>query len=197
MRTATAVTTGPWVRLLLLLGTLVGLTAMHTLGHGAHAGGGPTGHAVGGHAAPPAVMVATTGDCPGGDCGHARMLPLVDAHARALPLVDAHARALPLVDAHARALPLVDAHARALPLVDAHARALPLGELGGDGSGWSICLAVLGAFAVTLLVALLLGARSGAGGPTASRPLRPAPGPRAPPPRPYGLRLTTVSVLRR
>ncbi|WP_433316093.1 hypothetical protein [Micromonospora chersina] len=37
--------TGRWVRLLLLLCTLVGLTAMHTLGHGAHSPSGqPAGH---------------------------------------------------------------------------------------------------------------------------------------------------------
>ncbi|MEU5725197.1 hypothetical protein [Micromonospora sp. NPDC047738] len=177
MRTAPAVTTGPWVRLLLLLCTLVGLTAMHTLGHGTHAPGGPGDHAAADHAAPPAAaaghgappaavagpvtlpaaVAGMAGDCPGDGCGPARMLQLTDAQARLLPL----------------------------------------GDPGGDRPGWSICLAVLGAFAVTLLVALLLRAGSRTYGPAARVALRAAPGPRAPPPRPYGLRLATVSVLRR
>ena len=157
MRTQ-AVTTGRWVRLLLLLCTLVGLTAMHTLGHAAHASGGDrAGHAVAGHAAPHAVPAGMTDGCRGGGCGHARLLPLGDAHSRVLPL----------------------------------------GDPGGDRSGWSICLAVLGAFAVTLLIAMVLRAGSRASGPAARGALRPAPGPRAPPTRPYGLRLATASVLRR
>ncbi|MFE9202807.1 hypothetical protein [Micromonospora sp. NPDC007230] len=167
MRTAPAVTTGPWVRLLLLLCTLVGLTAMHTLGHGTHASGGPGDHAAANHGAPPAAVAGPAalpaavagmaGDCHGDGCGPARVLPPADAQARLLPL----------------------------------------GDPGGDRSGWSICLAVLGAFAVTLLVALLLRAGSRTYGPAARVALGAAPGPRAPPPRPYGLRLAAVSVLRR
>ncbi|WP_130331160.1 hypothetical protein [Micromonospora kangleipakensis] len=160
MRTEAAVTTGRWVRLLLLLSTLVGLATMHTLGHGAHASGGhraghptqPAGH----HLALPAVLAepaATVGaavgavaDCPGAGC---------------------------------------------------HARALPLTGPGADRSGWSVCLAVLGAFAVALLVAVLLRAGPWTVGRAARGSRRPACGPRAPPPRPWGLRLATVSVLRR
>ncbi|MGX4656944.1 hypothetical protein ACWCHM_24975 [Micromonospora sp. SCSIO 07396] len=51
-RAGTATTTGRWLRLLLLVGTLLGLSAMHTLGHDAHlaaaghpADGRPAGHA--------------------------------------------------------------------------------------------------------------------------------------------------------
>ncbi|MET8837905.1 DUF6153 family protein [Micromonospora sp. NPDC004540] len=139
MRTAV---TGRWVRLLLLLCTLVGLTAMHTLGHGGHASAGrPAAHAAG-HTG----EAATAPDCMDDGC----------------------------------------------PV-----RALPLTHPGGDPSGWSICLAVLGAFAVVLLLAVLLRAGSRGVAPAAGGPLRHAAGPRAPPPRPYGLRLATTSVLRR
>ncbi|MEU9824664.1 hypothetical protein [Micromonospora chersina] len=134
--------TGRWVRLLLLLCTLVGLTAMHTLGHGAHS---PAGHAAG-HPAGHTAAVAMVADCVGDGCP---------------------------------------------------ARALPPADPGGDPSGWSVCLAVLGAFAVALLVVLLLRTGSRAVVPAAGGPLRHAVGPRAPPPRPYGLRLATTSVLRR
>ncbi|WP_157746284.1 hypothetical protein [Micromonospora inositola] len=160
MRTKAALATGRWVRLLVLLGTLVGLAAMHTVGHGAHASGGhraghPTqraGHHLGLPAvlAEPAATVATAvgavAGCPGDGC---------------------------------------------------HARALPLSGPGGDRSGWSVCLAVLGAFAVALLVAVLLRAASRAVGRAARGSLRPASGPRAPPSRPFALRLGTASVLRR
>ncbi|MFU8870893.1 DUF6153 family protein [Micromonospora sp. SL4-19] len=143
MGTQTAMT-GRWVRLLLLLCTLVGLTAMHTLGHGAHAS---AGHAIAhGEGHPVAGSVGVVEDCSGDGC---------------------------------------------------HGSALPLRDLGGDPSGWSVCLAVLGAFAVALLVAVLLRARSRVAAPTLGGPYRAAAGPRAPPPRPYGLRLATASVLRR
>ncbi|MFG3600354.1 DUF6153 family protein [Micromonospora chersina] len=133
--------TGRWVRLLLLLCTLVGLTAMHTLGHGAHSPSGqPAGHRAG-HSAALAMVADCEGDCP--------------------------------------------------------ARALPPADPGADPSGWSVCLAVLGAFAVALLVVVLLRTGSRAAVATAGGPLRHAAGPRAPPPRPYGLRLATTSVLRR
>lgn len=74
--------------------------------------------------------------------------------------------------------------------------ALPADQPGGAPRGWSVCLAVLGALTVTLLVAtLLLGrARPAVATRHSSGPSR---GPRAPPPRPVGLRLATVSVLRR
>ncbi|PSK65184.1 hypothetical protein B0E53_02870 [Micromonospora sp. MH33] len=134
--------TGRWVRLLLLLCTLVGLTAMHTLGHGAHS---PADHQAG-HPARHIAPVAMAADCVGEDC----------------------------------------------PV-----RALPPAEPGGDPSGWSVCLAVLGAFAVALLVVVLLRTGSRAVVAAAGGPLRHAAGPRAPPPRPYGLRLATTSVLRR
>lgn len=150
-------TTGRWIRLLLLLSTLVGLATMHTLGHGAHAAGGhradhpaqPARHHLGLPAvlAGPAATAATAmADCPGGGC---------------------------------------------------LAHALPLTGPGGDRSGWSVCVAVLGAFAVALLVAVLLRAGSSAVGRAARGSWRPACGPRDPPPRPWGLRVAAVSVLRR
>ncbi|MGC3859351.1 hypothetical protein ACPSM1_04075 [Micromonospora chersina] len=134
--------TGRWVRLLLLVCTLVGLTAMHTLGHGAHSPSGqPAGHPAGHPAA-----LAMVADCEGDGCP---------------------------------------------------ARAVPPGDPGADPSGWSVCLAVLGAFAVALLVVVLLRTRSRSAVAAAGGPLRHPAGPRAPPPRPYGLRLATTSVLRR
>ncbi|MEU4367708.1 hypothetical protein [Micromonospora chersina] len=139
---AGTVATGRWVRLLLLVCTLVGLTAMHTLGHGAHSPSGqPAGHPAGHSAA-----LAMVADCEGDGCP---------------------------------------------------ARAVPPGDPGADPSGWSVCLAVLGAFAVALLVVVLLrtGSRSAVAAP--GGPLRHPAGPRAAPPRPYGLRLATTSVLRR
>ncbi|MFU8852271.1 hypothetical protein ACNAW0_14985 [Micromonospora sp. SL1-18] len=69
MRTAPAVMTGPWVRLLLLISALVGLTAMHTLGHGTHAtGGDPAAHAAAGHAVAPDAAAGLTDDCQGDGC---------------------------------------------------------------------------------------------------------------------------------
>ncbi|MGC1214717.1 MAG: hypothetical protein WA890_26095, partial [Micromonospora sp.] len=62
---------------------------------------------------------------------------------------------------------------------------------------WQVCLAVLGAFAVALLVAVLLAARSPLAGSTARGAPRLTSGPRSPPPRPFGLRVATASVLRR
>ncbi|NES26438.1 hypothetical protein GCE86_28465 [Micromonospora terminaliae] len=140
MATRTAVS-GRWVRLLLLLSTLLGLTAMHTLGHGGHASAGPPAAHAAGHGA----AAVTPTDC--GDDG--------------------------------------------CPV-----RALPLTHPGNDPSGWSVCLAVLGAFAVGLLLAVLLGAGSRSAVPTVRGRLRLATGPRAPP-RSHGLRLATTSVLRR
>ncbi|MGY0006766.1 DUF6153 family protein [Micromonospora sp. I033] len=138
MRTAV---TGRSVRLLLLLCTLVGLTAMHTLGHGGHASAGqPAAHAAG-HTGEASTAAGCVDDgCP--------------------------------------------------------VRALPLTHPGGDPSGWSVCLAVLGAFAVVLLLAVLPRAGPRGAAPAAGGVLRLATGPRAPP-RPHGLRLATASVLRR
>ncbi|SBT51296.1 hypothetical protein GA0070611_5113 [Micromonospora auratinigra] len=142
--------TGRLVRLLLLFCTLVGLTAMHTLGHGAHAPADHPAHVRTGHAADrhPAVVppaMEPMSDCAGDGC---------------------------------------------------RARLLPLGEAGGAPSGWDVCLAVLGAFAVALLVAGLLRSCARSAGHHPGGPAGRVVGPRAPPPRRYGLRLATVSVLR-
>ncbi|MEU4714906.1 hypothetical protein AB0F73_14760 [Micromonospora purpureochromogenes] len=161
MRTATARPAGWWARLLLLACTLLGLAAMHTIGHGTHSvASHPDGHA----AVSQQAMVAQA----------------------ALP------EAVPTVHgAASRAVPVV----QAVP-PEGGAVALPADQPEGVPSGWSVCLAVLGAVTVALLLATLLFGRAHHAVATrhSSRPSR---GPRAPPPRPVGLRLATVSVLRR
>ncbi|MFF3853824.1 hypothetical protein [Micromonospora sp. NPDC002575] len=154
MRTTTAAAGGRWGRLALLLCTLVGLAAMHTLGHGAHSGGTHAGH-----------DGATPRD------GHPA--PAVHAEAAGVP--------------------------GALVGGAGGAVAFP-GSAGGgraDGpSGWSVCLAMLGALGVALLVAVLLLTGARAPGPPGRQAGGVPAGPRAPPPRPLGLRLAEVSVSR-
>ncbi|WP_194823516.1 hypothetical protein [Micromonospora sp. S-DT3-3-22] len=155
-RAGTATTTGRWLRLLLLVGTLLGLSAMHTLGHDAHLGGGhPAGHDT------------ATGGPHRSTAGH-------DAPAdRSLPR---------------EPVPVVGG------CVHGCAAALPGGSSDSPSTAWSVCLAVLGALTVTVLV-LLFAVRTRPAG--VSRPPSRPREPRAPPPRPLGLRLATVSVLRR
>ncbi|MCM0675743.1 hypothetical protein NCC78_13740 [Micromonospora phytophila] len=180
MRTAAMVTAGRWARLLLLVGTLLGLAAMHTIGHDAH----PAGHGAGAstHAAASVAQVgAEAGQHPGAGGGHD---PVALRHDVAGLVAYAAATLLPAVAGCPGDCP--------------HDRLIPAGGGGGGGlPGWGVCLAVLGAFAASLLLTLLLlagvrvldltGRRSGG----ASRSSR------APPPRPLGLRLATVAVLRR
>ncbi|MEV6706095.1 hypothetical protein [Micromonospora wenchangensis] len=155
-RAGTATTTGRWLRLLLLVGTLLGLSAMHTLGHDTHlAGGDPVGHDT------------ATGGPHRSTAGH-------DAPADRSLLREP--------------VPAVGGCG------DGCAAALPGGSPDSPSTAWSVCLAVLGAFTVTVLV-LLLAVRSRPAG--VSRPPSRPREPRAPPPRPLGLRLATVSVLRR
>jgi Family of unknown function (DUF6153) len=72
------------------------------------------------------------------------------------------------------------------------------GGSGDDMAGWSVCLAVLGGFAVAVLLAALLVAAAGRYDPVGVLTGRSGAGPRAPPDRvPVGLALATVSVLRR
>jgi hypothetical protein len=167
VRTATARPAGWWARLLLLACTLLGLAAMHTIGHGTHSvASHPDGHAA---ALSQRAMVAQAA------------LP------EAVPT--AHGAAPEAVPAVHVAGPVSFAgHVGAV--------ALPADQPGTAPSGWSVCLAVLGAFTVALLLATLLFGRAHHAVATrhSSRPTR---GPRAPPPRPVGLRLATVSVLRR
>jgi hypothetical protein len=65
----------------------------------------------------------------------------------------------------------------------------------GGMAGWSVCLAVLGAFAVILLLAIVL-ARSRRGRPPGPDTARRTAGSRGPPVRPAGLAMAAVSVLR-
>lgn len=155
-RAGTATTTGRWLRLLLLVGTLLGLSAMHTLGHDTHlTGGHPAGHDT------------ATGGPHRSTAGH-------DAPADRSLLREP--------------VPTVGGCG------DGCAAALPGGSPDSPSTAWSVCLAVLGALTVTVL-ALLFAVRSRPAG--VSRPPSRPREPRAPPPRPLGLRLATVSVLRR
>jgi hypothetical protein len=124
---------GRAVRLALLLATLVGLTAMHTLGHsGTHL---PAGHHHHEHAVTAAAgMLASAADRPSGDLGAM--------------------------------------------------------------TGWDVCVAILVAFAVMLLAAVLRRASLRAYGAATRNVTAGRTGPRAPPDRPVGLTLATVSVLR-
>ncbi|MEO3776686.1 hypothetical protein ABGB16_07505 [Micromonospora sp. B11E3] len=166
MRAAVQATTGRWARLALLLCTLVGLTAMHTLGHGGHAAGGAhEGHHPAGSPEPRPVLVA---------------------HA-AVPAPAARSE----LSAWSGAI-----HGDCREGGCAQARPLPGDGSGGSLPGWSVCLAVLGAFGLAVLVAVLLLAGARAVGVAGGASDGGSPGPRAPPPRPVGLRLAEISVSR-
>ncbi|MGW1056908.1 hypothetical protein [Micromonospora rubida] len=235
---ATVLTAGRWARLALLVCTLVGLAAMHTLGHGAHGGGGHGGHD---RAGPPDAHLAAsshaaaTGDASAMTDVVGAAFPMVDA---AVPVADVVGAAFPMVDVVGAALPVAALTGAAVPVVGvvgvvgaassvaevgegavlrvgvtrvgavralpegcpmagcSSARLLPAGDPGAGPPGWSICLAVLGALAVALFVAVLLLSGVRAVGPSARRLGGPPAGPRAPPPRPIGLRLAETSVSR-
>ncbi|NBE82890.1 hypothetical protein GVV04_18330 [Micromonospora sp. NEAU-HG-1] len=120
---------------------------------------------------------------------------MTDVIGAVLAMTDATGAVLPMVDlvGAVRVLP------EGCPMAGCpSARLLPAGDPGAGTPGWSICLAVLGALAVALFVAVLLLSGVRAVGPSARRlGGEPPAGPRAPPPRPIGLRLTETSVSRR
>lgn len=142
---------GRTARLMLLLATLLGLAAMHTLGH--H---GP-------HVTP----------------GHHDRHPAAGVVMSAAGIVMSDAG-------------VVMSAAEACGCGAILAAPMP----GGDGTGgWDVCLAVLVAFAVLLLAAVLLRASRAAA--TAHQPGRSGSvRPRGPPAGRVGLLLATVSVLR-
>ncbi len=230
-------------RLLLLVGTLLGLAAMHTIGHESHQTGHPADPS-------PHIAVAPARNATVVPVPHAAVVPVapVPHAARARVASAPHAALAPVPHAalapvpHAALAPVPHAalapvpHAALAPVPHAalapvpHAALLPPsqdvaaphavgaalqavvgcpggcaseellpagGGTGGGPSGWGVCLAVLGAFAAALLLAALLSVRVRAVGPTRGGSAGAFPPPRAPPPRPVGLRLATVSVLRR
>ncbi|MEH0819137.1 MULTISPECIES: hypothetical protein [unclassified Micromonospora] len=198
MRAATAWPSGWWARLLLLACTLLGLAAMHTIGHGTHsAASHPDGHAAGSSATatlPEAVLAPPAALADEVPAAHAAVAPVFGA---------AYAAVAPMSGAgHVADLAAGDDCAgdgcrrTAAELSAGGALALPADPPRDAPSGWSVCLAVLGAVTVALLLAALLLRRARPAGAT-RRPRRPSRGPRAPPPDPVGLRLATVSVLRR
>ncbi|MBM0259610.1 hypothetical protein [Micromonospora sp. 4G55] len=177
MGTATARPAGWWARLLLLACTVLGLAAMHTIGHGTHSvASHPDGHA----AVSQRVMLA--------QAALPEAVPV--AHGAAPEAVPAAHAAAP------EAVPVAQVALAVSFAGQGDAVALPADQPGGAPSGWSVCLAVLGAFTVALLLATLLLGRARPAVDT-RHPSGPSRGPRAPPPRPVGLRLVTVSVLRR
>ncbi|WP_144082524.1 MULTISPECIES: hypothetical protein [unclassified Micromonospora] len=207
----TAVTGGRWGRLALLLCTLIGLAAMHTLGHGAHSGGTHAGHDGAaprdGHPAPAAFADGTGGPVAlvGGMGGPvAPAVPVGLAGGAAVPVALAGGADALWAFAGGMAVPVggmvaaVTLGARAgCPAGGcAPARLLPDGGRADGPSGWSACLAVLGALGVALLVAVLLLTRARAPGPPGWQAGGVSAGPRAPPSRPLGLRLAEVSVSR-
>ncbi|MEU5786273.1 hypothetical protein ABZ754_00910 [Micromonospora purpureochromogenes] len=177
MRTATARPAGWWARLLLLACTLLGLAAMHTIGHGTHSvASHPDGHA------------AVSQRAPVAQAARSEAVPV--AHGAAPEAVPVAHGAVP------EAVPAVHVAGPVSFAGRGGAVVLPADQPGGAPSGWSVCLAVLGAFTVALLLATLLLGRARPAVDT-RHPSGPSRGPRAPPPRPVGLRLATVSVLRR
>ncbi|WP_343449770.1 hypothetical protein [Micromonospora oryzae] len=214
-------TGGRWGRLALLLCTLIGLAAMHTLGHGAHPGGTHAGHDGAtprdGHPAPatladgaavPVALADGTGGpvaLAGGMGGSvAPAVPVVLAGGAAVPVALAGGADALWAFAGGMAVP-VGGMVAAVTLGGragcpaggcAPARLLPDGGRADGPSGWSVCLAVLGALGVALLVAVLLLTRARAPGPPGWQAGGVSAGPRAPPSRPLGLRLAEVSVSR-
>ncbi|WP_222622267.1 hypothetical protein [Micromonospora endolithica] len=163
-----ATTTGRrWSRLLLVVGTLFGLAVMHTLGHETHAAGHDRAAPAPGHRS--GGSAGGHGDGLAGDAPQVR-------HAAAGAV------------GHGQG---------GCPEGCRHERLLAAAGAGGGTSGWSVCLAVLGAFGVSLLLAMLLRAVAREVAPDAGRVGRPAAVSRAPPTRPVGLLLASVSVLRR
>ncbi|SBV28386.1 hypothetical protein GA0070620_3929 [Micromonospora krabiensis] len=186
-------TPGRWARLLLLVGTLFGLAAMHTLGHGAHAT----------TAAPPH---GTVGPAPASAFGPASVGWDLSVTRHSAPMTrpsgtaSAHTPAVdhdPAVPAPAPRPGALDEPADLDVAASAARLLLPSGGTGhGELPGWSVCLAVLGALAVSLLVVARLLAGAAGIGELARRVGRAVRTPRAPP-APIGLRLATVAVLRR
>ncbi|MEU7994260.1 hypothetical protein AB0B83_02820 [Micromonospora sp. NPDC049060] len=208
----TTVTAARGARLLLLVGTLLGLAAMHTIGHDSHQTGhpaNPSAHAAaapGPHAAAPgphaAAAPAPVPDAAPAPARHAAArVPVVSA--RHAAVVSAAHAALALVPPP-RDVSAPHAAGPALQTVvgcpggcDSEELLPAGGRTGGGLPGWGVCLAVLGAFTAALLLAALLSVRVRAVNSTGGGPVGAFPPPRAPPPRPVGLRLATVSVLRR
>ncbi len=193
---------GRWGRLALLLCTLIGLAAMHTLGHGAHSGGTHSGHdgptPRDAHPAPAALADGT-----GGPVALASGMGVPVALAGGADALRAFAGgvAVPVGGVAVRvggvvAAVALGAHTGCPAGGCAPARLLADGGRADGPSGWSACLAVLGALGAALLVAVLLLAGVRAAGPPGRRPDGGPAGPRAPPPRPLGLRLAEVSVSR-
>lgn len=165
-------TAGRWARLLLVVATLSGLAVMHTVGHSAH----PAGH-------------DATIPVHGGGIDVA-----VSAHGAGVPVGGVRIVHPEPAD---RAATTVDGLAHDGAVLVRSALGGSSRNSDGGLSGWGVCLAVLGAVGMALLLAVFLAAVARVVAPGVPGVGRPATSPRAPPFRPVGLRLATVSVLRR
>ena len=167
------VVTGRVGRWLLLACTVIGLAAMHTLGHtsshtGAHH---PPGHAD----RPPAVSAGQTDDV-ALEAGHGTGAPVM-VSAAVVALID---------------LMMVDGCAG-----DGCAHAQPAPEPGREvPPAWSVCLAVLAALSVAVLLAWLLISRQARAGEAVRRVAARLGESRAPPWPGFGSQLVSVSVMR-
>lgn len=214
MRT-TATTGGRWGRLALLLCTLIGLAAMHTLGHGAHSGGTHADH---GGAAPrdghPAAAAPADGAAVPETLAVGMAVPMALVDGAGVRVALAGGMGVPVALAGRAdalrafaggmggpvggmvAVDTLGARAGCPAGGCAPTRLVPDGGRADGPSGWSACLAVLGALGVALLVAVLLLSRARVPGPPSRQAGGVSAGPRAPPSRPLGLRLAEVSVSR-
>jgi hypothetical protein len=169
VNTPRTVTAGRAARWLLLACTLLGLAAMHTLGHAGMR------MDAGRHGVPMAVAPVA--------------VPPVAVPPVAVP---------PVAVAPVAAAPVAAAPVAVVPPAVA-AEDCPAGHCDGHGdggmSGWSVCLAVLGGLAVIVLLAALL-FRAASGRRLRRRPVPVSAPARAPPKRPARLSTASVAVLR-
>ncbi len=178
----TATVTGPVARWLLLACTVVGLAAMHTLGHtGSHT----DGHHVTGDAAQPAAAVAVVQPAavPAGQPG--AVAPKAAAGHGTFFLASLTATVAGLVDLMTGCSGDGCRHAQPTPEPGRH-----------DLPAWSVCLAVLAGLSVAVLMAWLLISRTPRATEVVPRLTGRRGESRAPPWPRLGLRLAAMSVMR-
>ncbi|GAA1380087.1 hypothetical protein [Catellatospora chokoriensis] len=170
MRRLSTARPGRAARVLVLLATLVGLAAMHTLGHGgaAHAAMTPM----------PGHETATAAEATA--AGMAAAVAMTAAQVQAGAATAAQVEAVPQEGCP-------DGHCAGL--------LAPPARHSAGMDWWDVCVAVLTALGVLLLLCWLVGvvSRRGSGTPSQARAVAAS---RGPPVRGLGLTLATVSVMR-